>query len=268
MEALEKVKQFWNDLGWIANAVQILTPLILVGSGLFGIIKHINKNSRNRQYKNIRDYVASRITVDDDVTRKIITVAKIAIVDDNPDDFPVDYLRRTGFHVDVIASISLAEVKRLEAYDLVMLDIVGVVVEDKKEGGLELIKRVKKLAVPPKIIAVSGKKFDPKATEFFKHADDVMSKPVNEKACEEHILNLIEEKLSPIKSAQQIDTIVSDANLTANEYRLLNTKLMQFLDGDIDVGNLKDELKNKYRFRDTSIIISFLDCIKKWIRGQ
>lgn len=102
---------------------------------------------------------------------------RIAVVDDRPDDYPLESLRRLGYSVVHIASLGLGDVPTLLAYQCVLLDINGVLVEDPKRGGLEILKRLK-AADGPYVVAVSSKGFDITMSEFFMLADQRLKKPI------------------------------------------------------------------------------------------
>lgn len=142
---------------------------------------------------------------------------KIAIVDDKPDDFPVDYLRQCGYDLTVISTISLADSSNLQAYDLIAMDITNVVIEDTTRGGLELIRRVKGFSNSPIVIAVSGKRYDPTVTEFFKLADAHMKKPVKPADLESAIENLLTDRCAPGKIAEGMDNLIIAA--VGNQYK-------------------------------------------------
>ncbi len=60
---------------------------------------------------------------------------KVAIIDDEIDSFPVDFIRKMGFQVNCYESISFADSLKITKYDVVFLDVKGVVEEDLEEGG-------------------------------------------------------------------------------------------------------------------------------------
>lgn len=133
-------------------------------------------------------------------------LAEIAIVDDNPDDFPVAELRKAAYNLRVYKTVGLNDIPRLALYDVVFLDIHGIVKDDTDTGGLNVITQLRAINPFQKICAVSSKKFDPTATAFFKQADDVQNKPMRSQKCEELIDTLSREKLDPNALAKFLDT--------------------------------------------------------------
>lgn len=263
---MKELKDFWDSLGWLANAIQILGAFGVVGTGCIYVKKFFNQ-LKYKKYKNIHDYVDSIISDKVKVMENIINKAKIAIVDDNSDDFPVDYLRKVGYKIDIYNEVSLTDASKLADYDIVLLDIVGVVKEDKKEGGLELIKRIIAYKDHANIIAVSGKKFDPNATDFFKLADDVMKKPISEKLCEDKLNNIIANRLSPCKASKDIDAYLLDHKLTASEYLKLNQELIKYLRNNINKDVLRNKLAKNYGINDSNKVLKLLDRVKTWDKG-
>lgn len=181
---------------------------------------------------------------------------KIVVIDDSPADFPLDYLRNTFGQVTVFDKISLSEASKLIGYDLIFLDMMGVVKEDAKYGGLQLIKKIKALPDAPIVVAVSGARFDPTASDYFKIADDTLKKPLTEMKCEEVVLDLVKEKMSPFNAADTIDSEVLGKSKNDREKNKVNSLLFSFLDGKISIDDLRSELLNGYRHIDTTLMVS------------
>ncbi len=264
MDFIDRIVAFWNSLGWLANAIGIIAGLAAVWAALRTTYRWVVARGLEGQFKNVGDYVGSRVSSPADVIRKIKQTAKIAIVDDNLDDFPIEYLRRAGFHVDTFTQISLAETNKLAHYDVVFLDIVGVVLEDKRAGGLELIKRIRAMESRPSVIAVSGKKFDPTVTDFFKQADDVMRKPISENTCEEHITDMLEQRLSPCRAARNLDQQLGASKLSADEYSAIVKELVAYIRGRTDGVAVRKRLTRKYGVQDPDRIMGYSDKIRGW----
>lgn len=137
------------------------------------------------------------------------TVAKslrVAVVDDRPEDYPLDTLRRLGYSIVSIDHLTLADIPSLLNYDCVFLDINGVLDEDPKRGGLEILKRLK---VPggPYIVAVSSRGFDITMSEFFMLANHRLKKPIPPADIEGIIEGAFASNFSAEQAAQRIDNI-------------------------------------------------------------
>lgn len=211
-----------------------------------------------RKLANVRDYMIvnnPNYTFDN-------KAVKIVVVDDNPDDFPLDYLRNSFGQVTVFDKISLSEASKLVGYDLIFLDMTGVVKEDLKYGGLQLIKKVKDLPDSPIVVAVSRARFDPTATDYFKIADDVLKKPLTELKCEEVVLELVKDKLSPFKAADTIDSEILGKSKNDREKYKMTSLIFSFLDEKISFDGLRGELLNSYRHLDTTLILANAKRIK------
>jgi hypothetical protein len=105
---------------------------------------------------------------------------KIAIIDDETDSFPVEFIRKMGFDVQCFESISFADSLEITKFDLVFLDVKGVVKEDHEEGGAKFIKILKQARSLLPIVAVSSGKFHPELNDYFKSSDMIINKPIDE----------------------------------------------------------------------------------------
>jgi CheY-like chemotaxis protein len=124
-------------------------------------------------------------------------IAKIAIVDDQPADFPVAELKANGYQVQTYKQVTLATTAQLAAYDIVFLDMKGIVKDDPENGGLKLIGELRRLNPSQKVCAVSSKTFDINATEFFRQADDAKKKPLTAHECRAVINQFLAELFDP-----------------------------------------------------------------------
>lgn len=255
---LQEIKVFFDGLSWFANMLALL-PIL---GGIIGIYKNWEKIVGwfgKRKHLSIADHMASHVNGYTFDRKKV----KIVVVDDNPDDFPLDYLRNTFGQVMVYEKISLTEASKLIGYDLIFLDMMGVVKEDQKYGGLQLIKKIKELPDSPIVVAVSGARFDPTATDYFKTADDVLKKPLTEIKCEEAVVDLLIEKLSPYKSADIIDGEIMAKSKNEREKSKALSLIFQYLDGKKPLDQLRSELLNSFRHMDTALIIAKASRVKE-----
>lgn len=134
----------------------------------------------------------------------------IAIVDDQPEHFPIQFSRNLGYNIDVLTSVSLADAAKLQRLDLVVLDISGVVAEDKVAGGLELLKIIKSHSPSPLIIAASAKKWDPTVIDFFRLADKNIKKPIKEADFSQCLESLLVMRATPVGVASLIESEVNN----------------------------------------------------------
>lgn len=235
---------FWDTLGWLANLIEILSAAIMVIGLVYAVSrKYRGKNAIRSKFHNIFGYIIDNVGTVEKTSSTLLSSLRLAVVDDNPADFPIDYLKVLVGRVDVFTEVSLAEVSRFADYEVVFLDITGVVKEDLQKGGLSFLKKLRTLENSPLIIAVSSKKFDPTMTEFFKLADDIMRKPVTEIQCEEKLRNLISERLVPHSYAQNLDDILQQAKLPASSRQELVQEIISFLQSATSQAVLAESLK-------------------------
>lgn len=198
---LSDVKTWFNEAGWLANAFGIGMPLV----GGFGL--YLRYRTQLFGVSTFREIAEKRInSIWNDNAAK--SFANIAIVDDNISDFPVAELKRAGYRVKAYRQVGLSDFLSLAEYDVVFLDMHGIVKDDLDEGGLKLIAKLRLTNPHQKICAVSSKTFDPTASMFFKQADDVQKKPINAQRCQEVVDGLLAEKLAPMRLAAQLDESV------------------------------------------------------------
>lgn len=140
-------------------------------------------------------------------------IGNIAIVDDNLADFPVGELKGSGYRIKTFKQVKLSDLPTLQEFDLVFLDIKGIVKDDYDEGGFKVLERLRENNPRQKICAVSSQTFVPTATAFFRQADDVQAKPISAHKCQEVIDVLLREKLNPLELAIQMDSAISHLSL-------------------------------------------------------
>lgn len=155
---------------------------------------------------------------------------RVVVVDDRPEDYPLDSLRQLGYSVVHIASLKLSDIPTLLAYQCVLLDINGVLIEDPKRGGLEILKRLK-AAGDPYVVAVSSKGFDISMSEFFMLADQRLKKPIPQVDVEGIIEAAFEAKYSARDAARRVDNaVIFGASVSRTTRRALR-KVIEFLEG-------------------------------------
>lgn len=155
---------------------------------------------------------------------------RIAVVDDRPDDYPLDSLRHLGYSVVHIPRLGLGEVPTLFAYQCILLDINGVLDEDPKRGGLEILKRLK-AADGPYVVAVSSKGFDITMSEFFMLADHRLKKPIPQAEVEGIIESAYTSRYSAVDAAKRVDTLAAFGISENRTTRRVLRKTIEFLEG-------------------------------------
>ena len=96
---------------------------------------------------------------------------KIAIIDDQPEYFPIEALRQLGYEVRNYKEFSLQDATELLQFDIALIDMEGVIKEDTKTGGGLLIKSLSKEVEQPIIVAISNHKFSAEAGTLMSLAD-------------------------------------------------------------------------------------------------
>ena len=258
-----KIIEFWSSMGWVSNLITILVGITTLVALLHKVPPRVMHSLQLRKFNRVLNYVKSKLSNERYILEELKKDSRIAIVDDNPEDFH-KILRRSGYTVVQHEKISLADSDQLADYAVIYLDIAGVVPEDPKDGGLLLLRRLKELPKPPAIIAVSGKKFDPTVTEFFQAADDVMTKPLSEEECESHLREALIFHLSPWAAGKRIDDLTTKVGLVPSEQEAVTKKIIQCFEGRVSESKLEIWLSKK-GMRDWTQIHSDIQVINKWL---
>lgn len=239
----QSISKFWDSLGWLSNLIEIATAIFLIGSVGYGYWRSLKKgNAIRNKFHSVLGYVIETVGTGEKAASDLLATLRIAVVEDDPSDIPIAYLERLVRRVDVYTEVSLADVSRFEEYEVVFLDITGVVKEDLQKGGLSFLKKLRALEHSPLVIAVSSKKFDPTVTEFFKLADDLMKKPVTEMQCEEKLRTLISARRVPHSHAMKLDDLLLQAKLSSTSRQTLVHEIIAFLQAPSGEDELAEKL--------------------------
>lgn len=215
-----------NDLGPWANLFGVLTfvfSLLAAGRWLY-------KRFRQRTApETISAWCRARLGAGvDEIAAKCRKRIKIAVVDDQPQDIASGHLIALSYKVSIFQRIALADVDQLRDYDVVILDITNVVVEDPAKGGLHVIRQLKSGVHQPIVIAVSGKRYDPSVTEFFKLADAQLKKPVSAQELSGTIDQLLKPNFTIGGIAKLLDKEIEGNGFTPlSEIKALNGRIVR-----------------------------------------
>ncbi|EGQ9696658.1 response regulator [Vibrio parahaemolyticus] len=178
---------------------------------------------------------------------------KIAIVDDELTDFPVNYLLNAGYEVDTYSSIEMSEFKKLLCYDIVFLDVQGVVKSDPDHGGAKLIKLLVKERPLQPIVAVSSGQFKASLTEFFELSYDRINKPVEEVAITTVIEEICRETFYYEKISSGVEELITCSKVK-NEKKLLKG-VLDYLKGKQSESDFEEFIHKNTSYKFSSKII-------------
>lgn len=182
---------------------------------------------------------------------------KIVIVDDEPESFPVEYIRNLGFIVEVFEEISYADCEKLTKYDLVILDVMGVVKEDYEKGGAKVINFLKKQRNLLPVIAVSSGRFDAELNEYFKSSNDVLNKPIDEYKLKQTIEALKKEFYDVDEQLSYIDRKLNHHASGYFKKNKVKKLIIAYWKGEIH----KEEINNKIHTLLGVHAAKFLNCV-------
>jgi DNA-binding response OmpR family regulator len=231
MGLISQILAFFEAQSALANLIQIGTPVILVALAL---IRYVRRRVSDPSTESMTAWVTKHFgDAGRTLSNRAISSLPIAVIDDEPGDFPIDYLRSLGYRVTVFPQFEIANVSSLVHYDLIVLDIAGVMPEDARRGGLQLIKKIKQLMPSPIVIAVSGKRYDPTVTEFFQLADAQLKKPVGSVEFEDAVRALLATKVSPLGIATRIDAELANGIDSEKQRRSICRNVIKAVQGQI-----------------------------------
>lgn len=233
-EEMEIIIKFWTELGWLANFLTILLGLITI----YGIYIKIKSWLDSKKYKNTPHADMQSFVYYKKNNQNNLRSKRIAIVDDQPENYPTAYLQLSGFNITCITSVSLANYKYLLDYDLIILDVTNIVEEDMRRGGLELMKRIKSDNPRKPVIAASSKTYDPSLTEYFKLSDKQIQTPIKDQKIELALTETLEKFYSPNSIAREIDNFLTGKGLKQDQKSKVLKLGFRYIDKGISEENL------------------------------
>lgn len=224
----EAFRKFFENQSALANFLQISGTAV----GLMAFVWRVSKWASKRIQANRLSTVSLWLT-GKSLQWSSAKSLRIAVVDDHPEDYPLESLRRLGYSVVHIASLGLSDIPSLLAYQCVLLDINGVLVEDPKRGGLEILKRLK-TADSPYVVAVSSKGFDITMSEFFMLADQRLKKPIPQAEVEGIIESAYQARYSAEAAANRVDKVASFGTIKTRSSHTVLRKIVEFIEDQSD----------------------------------
>jgi CheY-like chemotaxis protein len=233
----EKILGFFDNQSALANLIQICSFAGAVILAMFKIPKWIKSIFPETKFSTLRAWFSD--------CSKVVMSAKtmrVLILDDEPVHYPIVQLCRMGYRVEEKTTISLSEIDSLRVFDVILLDIRGVLKEDLRTGGLEILKKLKSEKKSPYVIAVSSKGFDPTVAEFFMLANERLKKPIPQADIEIAIQRAFASSFSPLDAAKRIDELLGTDNLKNSTARKNLKCIQSFLSGEMDEEKLQLQL--------------------------
>jgi CheY-like chemotaxis protein len=235
---IDKLLAYFNEQSALANLIQIGTFAFAVIAAILKVPKWIKTRFPKAKFRSLEAWVVES-------SRQLISAKtiRVLILDDEPDDYPIPQLCRMGYRVEEKGTIALNEIDSLRIFDVVLLDIRGVLKEDLRTGGLEILKRLKSEKESPYVIAVSSKGFDPTVAEFFMLANERLKKPIPQVEIETAIQRAFATSLSPLDAAKRIDASLGIENSKNSAAKKNLQSIMSFLNKTIDSEKLQVQLE-------------------------
>ncbi|HOZ49322.1 MAG TPA: hypothetical protein PLO37_25075 [Candidatus Hydrogenedentes bacterium] len=155
--------------------------------------------------------------------------AKIVVIDDDPNSFPLDILRKEGYSLELWEKVESLDRLERGDFDIIVLDIGGVAKDYslQHEDGLAILEHLKGHNPTQIIVAFSGQSFDLSKNRFWQMADDALSKPVDAVKCKQVIDQLLRERFTIMHYWEGFRTILQDAGLTQRKIDALEKSLVK-----------------------------------------
>ncbi len=163
----------------------------------------------------------------------------IAVVDDELDSYPIQYIQNLGYNVKTFESVSFSQAEELSKNDLILLDVKGVVKEDLEEGGAKLIKIIKDIRPLLPIIAVSSGYFHTELNDYFKTCDDSMKKPIDEYKIREILSELKLKFFDENNIAESLNNDIESLQISNRKKNNISLMIINYLKNEIECQELK-----------------------------
>jgi len=257
----EKILAFFESQSALANLIQIGTFAVALILAILKIPQWIKSKFPKTKFNSLHAWASHHSAVA--ISAKTI---RVLILDDEPSHYPITQLCRMGYKVEEKSTISLNEIDSLRTFDVVLLDIRGVLKEDLRTGGLEILKKLKSEKVSPYVIAVSSKGFDPTVAEFFMLANERLKKPIPQAEIETAIQRAFTVSLSPLDAAKRIDDLLGTDNLKNSTARKNLRYIHSFLNREIDEEKLQAQLSRTLGTDVVKRITSDIHIVEKGLK--
>ena len=245
IDYLDSIIGYLNSLGCISNIFTIGSPLFIFL--LFvskkprnWIIRNFKKTKSSIRYHSIYEFIQKNFyTQKESINPKDL---KILILDDELGNYPIEYLNDSNYNIDSKEKISLSKIDDLLKYHIIILDITGIVEEDLKQGGFELLKRLKhKKPYGQAIIAASSKRFDMSVADFYKLADKKIKTPIEAIEIEDVFDEVANLKFSINDISKYVDGLISKVTNQFLREEFTSLSIL-FLQNECSLAELQEKL--------------------------
>jgi CheY-like chemotaxis protein len=193
---------------------------------------------------------------------------KIVVIDDEEDSFPYKLLQNDGYTIEWWEKVDANKLQRLENgdFDIIILDIMGIASEElSRTDGIGVLKRIKNVNKNQIVVAFSGQSYDLSKTEFWKLADEALSKPVTLIQCKELLDNLISNKINIQNYWKAIKNLLIINEISQTNINKVENELVAVLEGDKTYN--EQEFVNKFLggIQNTASIVTLIQAaLRVW----
>ena len=156
---------------------------------------------------------------------------KIVVIDDEQDSFPLESIQSFGFTIEYWSQIDSNNLKRLEnsEFDIIILDINGVVKKSDLGNfdGLDILKILKEKNNNQVIVAFSGSSYDISKGDFWKLADNFLSKPITLLDTKTILEEIIDDNFSNNNLIKNLEKLMSTQITDNSNYKILEDLIVK-----------------------------------------
>lgn len=189
---------------------------------------------------------------------------KIVVIDDEEDSFPYKLLQDDGYTIEWWDKVDSQKLHRLESgdFDIIILDILGVADKELSDtDGIGVLKRIKSVNKNQIIVAFSGQSYDLSKTEFWKLADDALSKPVTFIQCKEILDSLIRKHININSYWKAVKDLLVVNKASPATIRKIEKEIYKSLEGNSSFDERQFTSNFLFGIQNTASIITLIQAI-------
>lgn len=246
----QHIKAFFEQQSAFANFLQIIGTIIAVSLFLYKLQNKIKKILRTKSLDSITRFPPEEKW-------------KLVIIDDQPEYFPVEFLEKIGFDIKIYDKISLADHDKLSKFDIALMDIGGVVDEDKELGGGRIIQELGRRIDRPIIISISNNKFGAECNTYIRIADERWDKNFqNEAQWKDRLEFAIKKHISRDSLIDEINDFLSKQGMVFR--RKLLTQIEEYFKSHAHIDDIFNTVNQRITKNNAKLLCHQIHKLKKF----
>lgn len=170
--------------------------------------------------------------------------ARILVIDDDENAFPVELLKLEGYNVlywDKVTSFTPLENGE---FDIIVLDLNNVASQEQSlEDGIGILKHIKSYNPSQIVVAYSAQSYDFKQADFWKLADDYLGKPSSLDNAKQKIDQLLQSRYNAEYYWGKLKEVLVDLDVPQRRINKLEARIVAAAESnkmisDSDMGSI------------------------------